>query len=219
VNGLPPSAEGAASVRAIESALAETPRFGEDGEAAPYGQRAADALVGLVSSPGSGKKPPAEVTLHIGIDALSGDGYGEAGGGIVPSPVARAIACDAKLRTAVADPGGAAVGVGSARRVVPAALARETARRDARCVFPGCERDRFGECHHIVHWARGGRAEAANLALLRCCHHGLVHTGGWRLVGSVPEGLSFISPDSHVRRRRLVRSSSGAHWETVGEHA
>ena len=51
---------------------------------------------------------------------------------------------------------GKPLSVGRRTRSVPASIRRALLARDGRCQFPGCERRRFVDAHHIVHWARGG---------------------------------------------------------------
>ncbi len=69
--------------------------------------------------------------------------------------------------------------VGRRTPVVPAALRRAVILRDRHCRFPGCDRPpAWCECHHVDHWATGGRTVLGNLLLLCRRHHGLVHRPG-----------------------------------------
>jgi hypothetical protein len=68
--------------------------------------------------------------------------------------------------------------------------------RDQGCRFPGCG-VRFGQGHHIRHWAQGGPTTLSNLAMLCRRHHHdrAVHEDGFR-VERQPDGeLRFTRPD------------------------
>ncbi|PYN38933.1 MAG: HNH endonuclease, partial [Candidatus Rokuibacteriota bacterium] len=59
---------------------------------------------------------------------------------------------------------------------------------------PGCG-VRFGQGHHIRHWAQGGATTLSNLALLCRRHHRAVHEEGYQ-VDRQPDGeLRFCRPD------------------------
>ncbi len=75
------------------------------------------------------------------------------------------------------------IDVGRTRRVVNGSRSRALKARDKGCRFPGCDRPAsWTNAHHIVHWARGGTTDLANLVLLCHRHHWMVHEGGWQLV-------------------------------------
>ncbi|HEX9820231.1 MAG TPA: HNH endonuclease signature motif containing protein, partial [Methylomirabilota bacterium] len=66
--------------------------------------------------------------------------------------------------------------------------------RDRGCRFPGCG-VRFGQGHHIRHWAQGGPTTLSNLALLCRRHHRAVHEEGYQ-VARQPDGeLQFRRPN------------------------
>jgi hypothetical protein len=67
--------------------------------------------------------------------------------------------------------------------------------RDGRCQFPGCERHRFVDAHHIHHWAHGGESSLDNLVLLCRHHHRLVHEGGFTLGVDRGGRRTFTRPD------------------------
>ena len=64
---------------------------------------------------------------------------------------------------------------------IPTAIARALKARDGGCRFPGCDRTRFTEGHHVKHWADGGETKLSNLVTLCGFHHRLVHEGGYGL--------------------------------------
>jgi hypothetical protein len=92
------------------------------------------------------------------------------------------------------DPEGRLVEVGARTRTIPPALRRALHQRDRSCRFPGCG-VRFGQGHHVRHWAAGGPTTLSNLALLCCRHHRAVHEEGYR-IERLPDGaLQFRRPD------------------------
>jgi hypothetical protein len=94
---------------------------------------------------------------------------------------ARRLACDATVVGIVEGEDGEPLDIGRKTRSIPAAIDRALRARDGGCRFPGCDRTRWCEGHHIKHWANGGETKLANLVLLCGFHHGLVHEGGYGL--------------------------------------
>jgi len=90
---------------------------------------------------------------------------------------------------------GRVVEVAARTRTIPPALRRALHHRDRGCRFPGCGL-RFGQGHHIRHWAQGGAPTTlSNLALLCRRHHRAVHEEGYE-VDRQPDGeLRFRRPD------------------------
>jgi hypothetical protein len=83
--------------------------------------------------------------------------------------------------------------VGARTRTIPPALRRALHHRDRGCRFPGCD-VRFGQGHHIRHWANGGPNTLSNLAMLCRRHHRAVHEEGYQLE-RLPDGaLRFRTP-------------------------
>jgi hypothetical protein len=136
----------------------------------------------------------ARVVVHVDALALAnlGPGRSELTDGPVVSPeTARRLGCDAELVTQI-ERDGLPLSVGRARRTVPPALRRALeARDDGTCRFPGCERSRFLQAHHRLHWAHGGETSLENLVLLCFHHHRLVHEGGYTIEGDPAGGLRF----------------------------
>ena len=84
--------------------------------------------------------------------------------------------------------------IGARTRTIPPALRRALHYRDGGCRFPGCG-VRFGQGHHIEHWAHGGPTTLSNLVLLCRRHHRAVHEEGFQ-VDQQPDGeLRFRRPD------------------------
>jgi hypothetical protein len=94
---------------------------------------------------------------------------------------ARRLACDATVVGIVEGEDGEPLDIGRKTRTIPAAIDRALRARDGGCRFPGCDRTRWCDGHHIKHWADGGETKLANLVTLCGFHHGLVHEGGYGL--------------------------------------
>jgi len=92
------------------------------------------------------------------------------------------------------DPDGRILEVGARTRTIPPALRRALHHRDRGCRFPGCGL-RFGQGHHIRHWAHGGPTTLSNLALLCRRHHRAVHEEGYQVERQPGGELRFRRPD------------------------
>lgn len=135
------------------------------------------------------------VIVHIDAEVLSRDGPGRsrlADGPAIAPEVARRLGCDASL-SAIVKRGRQVLSVGRKMRAIPAAIDRALRERDGGCRFPGCERTRFVDAHHVRHWAQGGETSLDNLVLLCCHHHRVVHEGGF-WVRHEARGLVFRDP-------------------------
>ena len=94
------------------------------------------------------------------------------------------------------DAAGRLVEIGARTRTIPPALRRALHARDRGCRFPGCG-VRFGQGHHLRHWAHGGPTTLSNLAMLCTRHHRAVHEEGFQ-VARGPDGvLRFRRPNGH----------------------
>jgi hypothetical protein len=142
------------------------------------------------------------VVVHVDAAALAGSAAGGAvldGDVPVHVEVARRLACDGRLELVAEGPDGVALGVGRARRTIPAWLLRQLRRRDAgRCRFPGCRSTRWLQAHHIQPWEWGGRTDLDNLCLVCSRCHRLVHELGWTVSGNANRELVFRRPDGSV---------------------
>jgi hypothetical protein len=107
---------------------------------------------------------------------------------------ARRLACDSTLVGIVEGEDGEPLDIGRKTRSIPPALARALRARDGGCLFPGCDRTRFCDGHHIVHWANGGETKLENLVTLCGFHHRLVHEGGYGLRRTDDGLLVFTRP-------------------------
>ena len=142
-----------------------------------------------------------EVVVHVDIDVLWRDTAGQvriADGPALAPETARRLACDANV-VGLLERGGRTLSVGRKKRAVPPAMRRAVQTRDGGCRFPGCERRRFLDAHHIVHWAHGGETSKDNLIMLCRHHHRLVHEGGAHLSGCADAPVLRMSNGAVVR--------------------
>jgi hypothetical protein len=164
----------------------------------------ADALVSMAETllAGGPSERPAgdryQIVVHVERDDLvddSSDGCCEVEDGpALPAETARRLACDSSIVT-ITEHDGRPLSVGRKTRTVPPALRRALRSRDRACRFPGCDRRRFVDAHHVQHWAHGGHTELSNLLLLCRRHHRLVHEGGYRVERCPGGGAIFLRPD------------------------
>jgi hypothetical protein len=105
----------------------------------------------------------------------------------------RRIGCDASV-IGILERDGRPLGVGRKTRSIPPSLRRALKSRDRACRFPGCERRRFTDAHHITHWSRGGETKLENLILLCRHHHRLVHEGGYSVERTSSGRIAFRHP-------------------------
>jgi hypothetical protein len=103
------------------------------------------------------------VVVHAGAEVLAGEEGDRGpwlaeteGGHRLPSDSVRRLACHSRIEW-VLEAEGRPVGIGRRGRQVPEAIHRILRHRDGgTCRFPGCERKRWLNAHHLVHWADGG---------------------------------------------------------------
>jgi Domain of unknown function (DUF222)/HNH endonuclease len=169
-----------------------------------FGQQQADALALLAESAlHHGMNPGAsgeryQVVVHVDAAVLAdADAPGQSvleGGARVSAETSQRLACDASRVVMRHDAEGNIVEVGARTRTIPPALRRALHHRDRGCRFPGCS-VRFGQGHHIHHWAHGGPTTLSNLAMLCHRHHRAVHEEGYQ-VERLPDGeLRFHLPN------------------------
>lgn len=198
--------EGAVLVAALEAAEQglrdELPEDGRDGPNAE--QIRADALgevarAALASSGATGPVRPS-VAIHVDVPSLI-DGVGErceiSDGPSLASETARRLTCDCSYLPYF-EGDDELKDLGRRRRTVSPRMRKLLEERDGTCVFPGCDRKRFLDAHHIVHWSRGGETKSVNLALLCPHHHRLVHEGGYSMQLGDDTTFTFLRPDGSI---------------------
>jgi hypothetical protein len=142
-----------------------------------------------------------QVIVHVDAPVLAdADQPGQSlleDGTRVPAGTSQRLACDASRVVMRHAPDGRLLEVGARTRTIPPALRSALHHRDRGCRFPGC-RVRFGQGHHIRHWAQGGPTTLSNLALLCRAHHRAVHEEGYE-VNRRPDGeLCFRRPNGQL---------------------
>src|SRR5205814_7653447 len=121
----------------------------------------------------------AETALHHGIDpGAPGERYQ------VVVHVDAAVLADADQPGQSVLEDGARVAAGTSQRLACDA-SRVVMRHDVR----------FGQGHHLRHWAHGGPTTLSNLALLCRRHHRAVHEEGYRVERQADGELQFRRPD------------------------
>ncbi len=139
-----------------------------------------------------------QVVVHVDAAVLADpDQPGQSvleGGTRVSAETSQRLACDASRVVMRHDEEGRLVEVGARTRTIPPALRRALQHRDRGCRFPGCG-VRFGQGHHIRHWAQGGPTTLSNLTMLCRRHHRAVHEGGCHLERAPDGELRFRRPD------------------------
>jgi hypothetical protein len=142
-----------------------------------------------------------QVVVHVDAAVLADSaapGQSVLEGGTHVSPeTQRRLACDATHVVMRHEEHGRVVEVGARTRTIPPALRRALEHRDGGCRFPGCG-VRFGQGHHIRHWAHGGPTTLSNLTILCRRHHRAVHEEGFRVERLRDGELRFRRPDGLV---------------------
>ena len=147
-----------------------------------------------------------QVVVHVDDTALRG-GLGRAD---LPIDTVKRLMCDGSVITIVEDDRGTPLDVGRKQRTVPTALKRALWSRDRGCSFPGCDRKRYLDAHHLHHWAEGGDTSLDNLTLLCTHHHRSLHEGGFRIHRDADGGLCFERADGRTIPRFGYRPDD---WE------
>jgi hypothetical protein len=139
-----------------------------------------------------------QVVVHVDAEVLANPGApGQSrlqGGGRVPAGTSQRLACDGSRVVMRHDEDGRLVEVGARTRTIPPAIRRALQHRDRGCRFPGCS-VRFGQGHHIRHWAQGGPTTLSNLTMLCRRHHRAVHEEGFQVEREPNGELRFQRPD------------------------
>ncbi len=177
---------------------------GVSAETPTVAQRRADALALLAETAlhhGLDPGTPGEryqVVVHVDAQVLADpDQPGQSvleDGARVSAETSRRLACDASRVVMRHDEEGRLVEIGARTRTIPPALRRALHHRDRGCRFPGCG-VRFGQGHHLRHWAQGGPTTLSNLAMLCRRHHRAVHEEGYQVARGPDGALQFRRPD------------------------
>jgi len=203
------------ALAAARESLYQRARVGAGGAAGPgdvstetstVAQQRADALALLAETALHHELDPGapgeryQVVVHVDAQVLADpDQPGQSvleDGVRVSAETSQRLACDASRVVMRHDEEGRLLEIGARTRTIPPALRRALHHRDRGCRFPGCG-VRFGQGHHLRHWAQGGPTTLSNLALLCRRHHRAVHEEGYQ-VARLPDGaLEFRRPNGH----------------------
>lgn len=184
-------------VRAAVTRLAEqAPENPDTGMYDAFESRCADALVDVCSAriADDADADRATVVFHV-----TDRGCETASGTVVALETQRRRSCDCRWHTLKVDEADTPLGIGRVSQSVPTWIRRVVKHRDSgRCRFPGCERRRLVEVHHLWHWEDGGPTDATNLACVCRYHHHLAHEGGWTVRGDPAATLTWTRPDGRT---------------------
>ncbi len=199
-----PADQGVLVAKALSRLADSLPAMPGEGGPECVDARRADALVTLCSARIASDPDPdrATIVVHTSLETLAGaERNAEVEDGPVIAPeTARRLACDGRIQIVAEDGHGDPLRLGRLTRVPSAPLIRQLRHRDRECRFPGCERRRFTNAHHVRWWSRGGLTDLDNLVLLCSFHHRLVHEGGWTLTLGPKGDVAWFRPDGAKHR-------------------
>jgi hypothetical protein len=142
-----------------------------------------------------------QVVVHVDAPVLvDADAPGQSvmeDGARVSAETSQRLACDSSRVVMQHARDGRFMEVAARTRTIPPALHRALRYRDRGCRFPGCV-VRFGEGHHIRHWAQGGPTKLSNLTLLCRRHHRAVHEEGYQVERLADGELQFRRPNGWI---------------------
>ncbi|MDT3442748.1 DUF222 domain-containing protein [Pseudofrankia sp. BMG5.37] len=120
----------------------------------------------------------------------------------LPTSVLRRLGCDGLLRALLSDTAGNPLHLGRRRRLPGRRLRDAVYARDlGTCQYPGCERTRWLQVHHLAEWSDGGGAtDIDNLTILCTGHHHAVHEEGTILDRGVDGTVVATLADGRVLR-------------------
>jgi hypothetical protein len=179
-----PVEDGELVSKAIDRAVeAGEGNLGPEFKTSGWRAQQADAMVAMaksyLSGNCSGTADHYQVVVHVDEAALHGgvSHQSSAARADLPIETVKRLTCDGSIIRVTEDKHGKPLDVGRKQRTVSHAIKRALQARDRGCSFPGCERRRFVDAHHIRHWADGGETSLDNLILLCTQHHRLLHEG------------------------------------------
>lgn len=199
LRGVLPGVDGVMVERALLRIAEQSPKDEQTGLYRDFDTRMGEALVEMASTSLAEEQRAdadrATVVVHMAAADLvhrRGDGWDAARRLLSEAEIDRLL-CDARVQPALHDAEGVTVGIGRTSRTIPAWLRRVVEGRDQGCRFPGCERTRWLDCHHIVPWSQGGPTNLDNLVSLCGFHHRLIHRLGWIITGHPGRRLTFVN--------------------------
>jgi len=107
----------------------------------------------------------------------------------------RRLSCDGTVVGVLEGRDGEPLNIGRKTRSISPAIDRALRARDRGCRFPGCDRTRFCQGHHVKHWIDGGETNLRNLVTLCTFHHTLLHEGRFGVTATDDGMFVFTRPD------------------------
>ena len=107
----------------------------------------------------------------------------------------RRLSCDGTVVGVLEGRDGEPLNIGRKTRSIPPAIDRALRARDRGYRFPGCDRTRFCQGHHVKHWIDGGETKLRNLVTLCTFHHTLLHEGRFGVTATDDGVFVFTRPD------------------------
>jgi hypothetical protein len=206
---------GARLFRAIDAETAALAKQARDGGRVDRSQLAAQALVGLATTPTRSRRPGrAELLVLVDlatiIDGLHAHSICELDDGtLLPVATLRRLACEADIIPVVLGGDGVALDVGRSRRLATADQRRALRAMYRSCGIDGCDVP-FDRCeiHHLDEWnARDGETNLDRLIPACSHHHHCAHEGGWTLeLDSTTRELTVTLPDGTLHSRSRPHS-------------
>jgi len=183
---------------------------------------ALDALVDLVTTPGTGRrkkcKDPAAIVIHVDAAALqrgharSAERCEVAGVGPVPVATVERELPGAFVKVLI-EKGVDITTVCHVGRTISAHVFSALEARHETCVVPGCDVASGLEAHHVVPFAQGGPTSLANLVLVCSHHHYLITHKGYELSGT--EGhRHLVIPDGYDKNGEPKREGASVFFGT-----
>jgi hypothetical protein len=196
INGLLPIEDGVIAQKAHER-VGNSIGPDHNGDYLPIHQLNADAFNEICSTYLRQDSDAVRSTVVIEADYSVLDGFGngdiEGQGPISPETIRRYMCTSNIELTIVKD--GKTIGTGRETRLFSREVRRALRKRDQGCRFPGCQRERWIDSHHIDEWVRDfGPSDEDNGVCLCQLHHKFVHEMHWSIEGNPYGALIFIAP-------------------------
>ena len=190
----------------VTTALRVAESRDDEGETRTPAQRRADALVDVCrffldnQTTKTGGRHRPHVNLIVDLEDFSG---GIVGGARLAMSVLERYCCDSAIHRVLTDGRAGILDVGTATRVLTAAMWTALVIRDGHCRFPGCDRPAtWCDGHHIRWVSKNGPTNLENLVLLCRRHHKKLHQPGWHAKLLPDATFEVTNPDGIVRCTR-----------------
>ncbi|HYY10305.1 MAG TPA: HNH endonuclease signature motif containing protein, partial [Kineosporiaceae bacterium] len=140
--------------------------------------------------------------------------------GLVDHTTFELLTCNAVVRAALLEPGGALLDLGRRQRLATPTQRTALLARDGGCIIPGCPVPGDAcDAHHVIWWSRGGPTDLDNLTLLCPRHHDETHHGDWTI--HIRHGVPWVTPptwiDRHQQPLRNATHHPATHRPAPGE--